>query len=254
VPNPSVLMKGEWQSSESRPRGLRLCSLQTPKPFFLYVVVEEKLAIFFGQIWFNSKYSLSLCLSVVFQIPSLIGDFDFNVRITRSELEEMCSDLFPRILMPIKSVLEEANFTVVSCVAIIMDFFFFFVSCLCLVCEYFFSLVFYCFQCCSQPFSCCCCCCLCCVCCCWCYYIYFCGNFLGVFSLLRISLLLVACLVIAFPKCNISLQFYIKLPMQDDVDMVELIGGSSRIPKVQSILKEFFKRCVFFCVPLVHCK
>ena len=42
-----------------------------------------------------------------------MDEIDFRMKVTRSELEEMCSDLFDRIADPVKLALEAADMTMV---------------------------------------------------------------------------------------------------------------------------------------------
>ena len=48
-----------------------------------------------------------------FQIEGLHEDVDFRAKVTRVELEEICSDLFERVSDPIRQALEAADMTMV---------------------------------------------------------------------------------------------------------------------------------------------
>ena len=47
------------------------------------------------------------------QVEGLFEDIDFKAKITRSEFEEMCSDLFDRIAHPVEQALRVADITLV---------------------------------------------------------------------------------------------------------------------------------------------
>ena len=47
------------------------------------------------------------------QIEGLHEDIDFRAKVTRAELEEICSDLLERVSAPIEQALEAADMTMV---------------------------------------------------------------------------------------------------------------------------------------------
>jgi len=47
------------------------------------------------------------------QVEGLLDDIDFRLKVTRTELEEMCTDMFKRIADPVKQALEAADMTMV---------------------------------------------------------------------------------------------------------------------------------------------
>ena len=47
------------------------------------------------------------------QIEGLHEDIDFRAKVTRTELEELCSDLFERVSAPVRQALEAADMTMV---------------------------------------------------------------------------------------------------------------------------------------------
>ena len=47
------------------------------------------------------------------QIEGLHEDIDFRTKVTRTELEEICSDLFERVSAPVRQALEAADMTMV---------------------------------------------------------------------------------------------------------------------------------------------
>ena len=59
---------------------------------------------------FNYKYSYLL---FSLQVEGLFEDIDFKAKVTRSEFEEMCSDLFDRIAHPVEQALRVADITLV---------------------------------------------------------------------------------------------------------------------------------------------
>lgn len=48
------------------------------------------------------------------QIEGVYNDQDFRAKVTRSELEEMCKDLFERVADPITQALKSSSVTLVS--------------------------------------------------------------------------------------------------------------------------------------------
>lgn len=57
----------------------------------------------------KAKCSLSASQKAYVDIDSLVDGIDFQMMITRSEFEEMCSDLFDRCFVPVKQVLSDAK-------------------------------------------------------------------------------------------------------------------------------------------------
>lgn len=53
-----------------------------------------------------------MCLSV--QVEGLLEDVDFRLKVTREELDAMCSDLYDRVQEPVRQALEAADMTMVS--------------------------------------------------------------------------------------------------------------------------------------------
>ena len=48
------------------------------------------------------------------QVEGLLEDVDFKLKVTREELEAMCSDLYDRVQEPVRQALEAADMTMVS--------------------------------------------------------------------------------------------------------------------------------------------
>ena len=48
------------------------------------------------------------------QVEGLLEDVDFRFKVTREELDEMCSDLYDRVKDPVRQALEAAEMTMVS--------------------------------------------------------------------------------------------------------------------------------------------
>lgn len=57
-------------------------------------------------------YSSILCTCV--QVEGLLEDVDFRLRVTREELDAMCTDLYERAADPVRQALEAADMTMVS--------------------------------------------------------------------------------------------------------------------------------------------
>lgn len=57
----------------------------------------------------NAKKALSFQLSSDVTIDSLFDGIDFNITITRAKYEELCSDIFLKVLPPIESALKDAK-------------------------------------------------------------------------------------------------------------------------------------------------
>ena len=47
-------------------------------------------------------------------MEGLLEDVDFRFKVTREELDELCSDLYDRVQEPVKQALEAADITVVG--------------------------------------------------------------------------------------------------------------------------------------------
>ena len=62
--------------------------------------------------YFGLSGCLSVCLSV--QVEGLLEDVDFRLKVTRDELDAMCSDLYDRVQEPVRQALEAADMTMVS--------------------------------------------------------------------------------------------------------------------------------------------
>lgn len=50
----------------------------------------------------------------LFQVEGLLDDEDFKMKIHRSEVEEMCEDMFNRVTQPIEEALKASEITLVS--------------------------------------------------------------------------------------------------------------------------------------------
>mmetsp|Transcript_20759 Transcript_20759/g.43635 ORF Transcript_20759/g.43635 Transcript_20759/m.43635 type:complete len:626 (-) Transcript_20759:1197-3074(-) len=57
----------------------------------------------------NAKRSLSSSMSVEIEVDSLIGDFDFNVTLSREKFEQLNAELFKRCIDTVKDVLADAE-------------------------------------------------------------------------------------------------------------------------------------------------
>ena len=49
-----------------------------------------------------------------FQVEGLLEDIDFRLKVTREDLDAMCSDLYDRVQEPVRQALEAADMTLVS--------------------------------------------------------------------------------------------------------------------------------------------
>lgn len=49
-----------------------------------------------------------------FQVEGLMDDIDFKAKVTRSEFEELCADLFERVPGPVQDALTTAEMKLVS--------------------------------------------------------------------------------------------------------------------------------------------
>lgn len=58
------------------------------------------------------NYSSILCTCV--QVEGLLEDVDFRLRVTREELDGICTDLYERAVDPVRQALEAADMTMVS--------------------------------------------------------------------------------------------------------------------------------------------
>lgn len=63
---------------------------------------------------------MNICLFVFFQVEGLMDDIDFKAKVTRTEFEELCADLFERVPGPVQEALTTAEMKLVrvlsSCV------------------------------------------------------------------------------------------------------------------------------------------
>lgn len=48
------------------------------------------------------------------QVEGLLEDVDFRLKVTREELDAMCTDLYDRVQEPVRQALEAADMTMVS--------------------------------------------------------------------------------------------------------------------------------------------
>lgn len=51
---------------------------------------------------------------VVLQVEGLMDDIDFKAKVTRTEFEELCQDLFDRVPGPVQDALSSAEMSLVS--------------------------------------------------------------------------------------------------------------------------------------------
>ena len=97
-------------------------SISFPCPFFVFFYTLTKLPSFsFSAYSFLTAWYLKLEKNLIInihifyslQVEGLFEDIDFKAKITRSEFEEMCSDLFDRIAHPVEQALRVADITLV---------------------------------------------------------------------------------------------------------------------------------------------
>lgn len=50
----------------------------------------------------------------IFQVEGLMDDIDFKAKVTRTEFEELCADLFERVPRPVQEALTAAEMKLVS--------------------------------------------------------------------------------------------------------------------------------------------
>ena len=51
--------------------------------------------------------------AILFQVEGLLEDVDFRLKVTREELDAMCSDLYDRVQEPVRQALAAADMTLV---------------------------------------------------------------------------------------------------------------------------------------------
>lgn len=96
-------------------------SISFPCPFFVFFFYTLTIIFIFSlllpyclvfEIGKNFNYKCSYFLFSL-QVEGLFEDIDFKAKITRSEFEEMCSDLFDQIAHPVEQALRVADITLV---------------------------------------------------------------------------------------------------------------------------------------------
>jgi hypoxia up-regulated 1 len=66
------------------------------------------------------KQILSANTETFASVEGLYDDYDFRMKLTRAELEEVCKDLFDRVKGPIQSVLEETKLTIADIDSVVL--------------------------------------------------------------------------------------------------------------------------------------
>lgn len=92
-------------------------SISFPCPFFTLLPSFSFSAYSFLTAWYLKLEKILIINIHIFlfslQVEGLFEDIDFKAKITRSEFEEMCSDLFDRIAYPVEQALRVADITLV---------------------------------------------------------------------------------------------------------------------------------------------